>query len=1081
LRHCSLRFALVPAFVVLASLTSFPRISLGQSKAPASTAPAIKPSAPDYSQEPFVFQQMDSSVTFAADGTGAVTQTVVVKYQSDSAVHEGGVLQFPYAAREQTLTIDYVRVRKPDGRIIETPADDIQDMPTEITQQAPLYSDSRVKQIPIKGLSAGDTVEYQIHLKIEHPAVPGQFGDSLNFIRSAIVLQENVVLRVPKDKYVKVASKDVQPVITEEDGEKVYRWHTSNLEPAPKDKKKKKDKAANENQPSIELTTFKDWAEIGAWYGALQKDRVEVTPEIKSRAQELTKGLTTDEDKIKAIYTYVSTQFRYIGVDFGIGRYQPHHASEVLDNQYGDCKDKHTLLASLLKAEGYTAWPALIRADSKLRPEVPSPAQFNHVITAVQLNGKTLWLDSTVETSPFQLLLAGLRGQQALLIADNGPAHLVTTPEDPPYPMSDRWRAVGTLSERGVFNGHFDITMRNDSEPIFRIVYRNVARGKWDQATEGMLAYEGFAGTVTNADASAPNDLSQPFHFTFDYERKDFGDWDNLRIYPMLPTWRFEFGKNDDKPTDPIAAGDFGESVFRSEITLPKGYSAEVLPPTNIHNDFVDYSNTTSVTNGVLVTERKFNVKKNKIPPSSWDEYLRWQKAVIDDENGMVQILRPGEKSQGDSVDSPQARDLLQQAYSASQRGDRETALKLLEDVKKINPKQPGLFYGYGYLYLGLGQKQTDQAIAAFRQEAENQPQNADFNLRMVTTEVQLHRINDAVSLARIISDGAPDNLAAKTQLGLLLLNSGHAAEAITVLEKASAAPDAKPNVKVQLARAYIKANRISDAEPLLKGLIQGSDDAGILNDASYELTDSGLDLPFAMDASLKSLHLQEIALAAANLDHVTDQNLRAVDQVSFVWDTVGWAYFRAGQLDQAESFARASWTLRPTPTRGVHLGEILEAQGKSKEAMEKYRLALAAANGSEDDITAQAWKHLGEKPPAQTQDLSAAPSMNLKIRQPGIGDLIKLRSVKVPKRDNQSGSAEFYVLLTPAGVEDVRFISGKDALRSEADNIRKAQFNSPFPAGSQAKLIRRGILDCSAVEKDCDFVLIEPNYARAK
>jgi transglutaminase-like putative cysteine protease len=76
-------------------------------------------------------------------------------------------------------------------------------------------------------------------------------------------------------------------------------------------------------------------------------------------------------------------KFHYIGLDFGIGRYQPHAADDVLDNGYGDCKDKHTLLATMLKAVGIDAWPALIHATRKLDPEVPSPAQFNHVITVV--------------------------------------------------------------------------------------------------------------------------------------------------------------------------------------------------------------------------------------------------------------------------------------------------------------------------------------------------------------------------------------------------------------------------------------------------------------------------------------------------------------------------------------------------------------------------------------------------------------------------------------------------------------------------------------------------------------------------
>jgi transglutaminase-like putative cysteine protease len=58
----------------------------------------------------------------------------------------------------------------------------------------------------------------------------------------------------------------------------------------------------------------------------------------------LTKGLSDDDAKLRAIYSYVSLHYRYVAISFGIGRYQPHAAGEILGNQYGDCKDKHTLL-----------------------------------------------------------------------------------------------------------------------------------------------------------------------------------------------------------------------------------------------------------------------------------------------------------------------------------------------------------------------------------------------------------------------------------------------------------------------------------------------------------------------------------------------------------------------------------------------------------------------------------------------------------------------------------------------------------------------------------------------------------------
>ena len=60
---------------------------------------------------------------------------------------------------------------------------------------------------------------------------------------------------------------------------------------------------------------------------------------------------------MRAIYEFVSGQTRYIGIDFGVGRYQPHAAAEVLANQYGDCKDKDTLLEAMLRAKGFSPRP----------------------------------------------------------------------------------------------------------------------------------------------------------------------------------------------------------------------------------------------------------------------------------------------------------------------------------------------------------------------------------------------------------------------------------------------------------------------------------------------------------------------------------------------------------------------------------------------------------------------------------------------------------------------------------------------------------------------------------------------------
>jgi hypothetical protein len=224
------------------------------------------------------------------------------------------------------------------------------------------------------------------------------------------------------------------------------------------------------------VTTFASWEDIGRWYGGLQKDPLEVTPAIQAKADELTKGLKTDDEKIHALYNFVSLNFHYIGLDFGIGRYQPHPADDVLGNGYGDCKDKHTLLASLLKAVGIEAWPALIHASRKLDADVPSPAQFNHVITVVPRGDHEIWLDTTPEVSPYGLLLSVLRDKQALVIPTNKPPTLMKTPVDPPFPMEQEFSMKGKLAADGTFSGHAEQSYRGDTEILLRAAFRRISQ-----------------------------------------------------------------------------------------------------------------------------------------------------------------------------------------------------------------------------------------------------------------------------------------------------------------------------------------------------------------------------------------------------------------------------------------------------------------------------------------------------------------------------------------------------------------------------------------------------------------------------
>src|SRR4029077_8569717 len=148
-------------------------------------------------------------------------------------------------------------------------------------------------------------------------------------------------------------------------------------------------------------------------------------------------------------------------------------------NQYGDCKDKHTLFASLLQAAGIPAYPALISSSRKLDPDVPSPAQFDHVISVVPQGQSYLWLDTTAEVGPFGYLLPQLRDKQALVMPGDKPAILVATPPNLPFPSIDTFTIEGKLNEEGTLESKMDYTSRGDAEIVLRSAFRQVPQPQW--------------------------------------------------------------------------------------------------------------------------------------------------------------------------------------------------------------------------------------------------------------------------------------------------------------------------------------------------------------------------------------------------------------------------------------------------------------------------------------------------------------------------------------------------------------------------------------------------------------------------
>src|SRR5260370_22287436 len=91
---------------------------------------------------------------------------------------------------------------------------------------------------------------------------------------------------------------------------------------------------------------------MGNWEAGVEQGRRDASPEIRQKVAALTANSATPLAKMQALAKFVQGDIRYVAIELGIGGWQPHPAPEIFTHRYGDCKDKATLMSSMLHEIG---------------------------------------------------------------------------------------------------------------------------------------------------------------------------------------------------------------------------------------------------------------------------------------------------------------------------------------------------------------------------------------------------------------------------------------------------------------------------------------------------------------------------------------------------------------------------------------------------------------------------------------------------------------------------------------------------------------------------------------------------------
>jgi len=407
---------------------------------------------------------------------------------------------------------------------------------------------------------------------------------------------------------------------------------------------------------------FLNWQGMGTWYGSLYNGQTDASEAIKQEVNSLAAGKTATLAKMQALASFLQRDIRYVAIELGIGGYQPHAAPDVFSHRYGDCKDKATLLHTMLREIGVNSYPVLIntRRGSVTR-EMPAHSAFNHMILAIRLPddvqdpsliaviqhpklGRILFFDPTNELIPLGQIGGYLQANYGLLVTPDG-GELVELPQQPSSMNSIQRVAKLTLDNNGMLKGDVTEVRLGERASSERWRLRTVTNEKDRiKPIETLLAGSLSSFQLSHAAVVNLEQTDRPFGFNYsfvsDHYAKSAGDL--LLVQPRVVGTKSSKVLETKEPRKfPFEFEGPMRDTDTFDIALPTGYEVDELPPpTDADFSFGSYHSKTEANGHVLHYTRSIEIKELSVSVSKIDELKKFYRMIAADERNTA-VLKP--------------------------------------------------------------------------------------------------------------------------------------------------------------------------------------------------------------------------------------------------------------------------------------------------------------------------------------------------------------------------------------------------------------------------------------------------------
>jgi lipoprotein NlpI/transglutaminase-like putative cysteine protease len=395
--------------------------------APTWVVPAKERVSPPVDRSPMHYRIVDEQTRL--DGSGEQDYLHVIREVNDSAglaaaAHIEIVLDPDY----QKLTLHRLDVVR-DGHRHSHLDQGFPLLRREPQLEKQVYDGRLTLSIVLDDVRAGDEIDYAFTLSGANPVFGGKFvhlAAMANGLAPEALHQVRLLAPAGREIHYTSGIKDLQ--VTSHDANGMHEL-IARRESIPQLQFEPQMIPAAMLPEFLQFSEFAGWADVTGW-GTRLFSAMAPAPQVDALIASMKSAQAKPAERVLAALDFVQQQIRYFGTEFGANSHQPAAPEKVLQQRFGDCKDKTALLLALLKGIDVPAVPVLVSANLRAAAsqQLPSPLAFDHVVVRATIDGRTYWLDGTrnYQTGPLEERTISWFGQGLALAAQGG--GLVDTP-----------------------------------------------------------------------------------------------------------------------------------------------------------------------------------------------------------------------------------------------------------------------------------------------------------------------------------------------------------------------------------------------------------------------------------------------------------------------------------------------------------------------------------------------------------------------------------------------------------------------------------------------------------------------------